>query len=156
MLTRSLTTLCQTFCELSLYSKVIFKSVRGADDTFSRNSEWEWVNVTSLRCVVLYEWSWCTYISVMFPISGVVESKGILASVSAALHSKMNCLQEQIDPHLSVLHTLLRTERGSSRVRSPQRTRTRTVRVPPVSGDDSIPRCCLLGLVVSTAVYFAA
>ena len=36
-------TLLQIFCELFLHSKVIFKSMRVADDTFWRNSECEWV-----------------------------------------------------------------------------------------------------------------
>ena len=37
------TTLLQIFCDLLLYSQVIFKSIRVADDTFKRNSECEWV-----------------------------------------------------------------------------------------------------------------
>ena len=36
------TTSLQIFCELSLYSQVIFKSIRVADDTFERNS-WVWM-----------------------------------------------------------------------------------------------------------------
>ena len=44
MLTRSqTTTLLQIFCELSLHSQVIFKSMKVADVTFWRNSECEWV-----------------------------------------------------------------------------------------------------------------
>ena len=44
MLTRSQTkTLLQIFFELSLYSEVIFKSMKVADDTFKRSSESEWV-----------------------------------------------------------------------------------------------------------------
>ena len=42
------TTLVQIFCELSLYSKVIFKSMRVADDTFWRESECEWVKEMSI------------------------------------------------------------------------------------------------------------
>ena len=42
------TTLLQIFCELSLYSRVIFKSMRVADDPFQRNSECEWVNALML------------------------------------------------------------------------------------------------------------
>ena len=38
------TTPLQIFWELFLYSKVIFKSMKVADDTFKRNSECEWVN----------------------------------------------------------------------------------------------------------------
>ena len=37
------TTTLQIFCELLLYSQVIFKSMRVADDTFKSNSECEWV-----------------------------------------------------------------------------------------------------------------
>ena len=37
------TTHLQIFCELSLYSQIIFKSMRVADDTFQTNSECEWV-----------------------------------------------------------------------------------------------------------------
>ena len=45
MLTRSQTaTLLQIFCKISLYSQVIFKSMKVADGTFLRNSECEWVN----------------------------------------------------------------------------------------------------------------
>ena len=46
MLIRSrATTLLQIFCELLLYSQVIFKSMRVADDAFLWNSECEWVNL---------------------------------------------------------------------------------------------------------------
>ena len=37
------TTLLQLFCELLLYSKVILKSMKVADDTIYRISECEWV-----------------------------------------------------------------------------------------------------------------
>ena len=37
------TTILQIFCDLLLYSQVIFRSIRVADDTFKRNSECEWV-----------------------------------------------------------------------------------------------------------------
>ena len=40
------TTLLQIFCEVSLYSQVIFKSMRVADETFSRNCECQWVNAS--------------------------------------------------------------------------------------------------------------
>ena len=44
MLTRSqTTTLLQIFSELTLYSQVISKSIKVADDTFQSNSECEWV-----------------------------------------------------------------------------------------------------------------
>ena len=44
MLIRSLaTTLLQIFCELLLYSQVIFNIMRVADDAFLWNSECEWV-----------------------------------------------------------------------------------------------------------------
>ena len=44
MLERSqTTTLLQLFCELLLYSKVISKSMKVADDTFQRISGCEWV-----------------------------------------------------------------------------------------------------------------
>ena len=42
------TTLLQQFCELLLYSKVILKSMKVADDTFSRISECEWVKESCL------------------------------------------------------------------------------------------------------------
>ena len=38
------TTLLQIFCELLLYSQVIFKSMGVADDTSKSNTECEWVN----------------------------------------------------------------------------------------------------------------
>ena len=38
------TTDLQIFCELLLYSQVIFKSMKVADDTSKSNSECEWVN----------------------------------------------------------------------------------------------------------------
>ena len=41
-------TLLQIFCELSLYTQVIFKSMRIADDTFQSTSECEWVNIVVL------------------------------------------------------------------------------------------------------------
>ena len=44
------TTLLQLFCELLLYSKVILKSMRVADDTIYRISECEWVKKYSLTC----------------------------------------------------------------------------------------------------------
>ena len=48
MLIRSQTkTLIQIFCELLLYSQVIFESMKVADDTFWRNSECQWVKVHS-------------------------------------------------------------------------------------------------------------
>ena len=48
MFTRSQTTTpLQIFCQLLLYSQVIFKSIRVADDTFQRKSECEWVNQSS-------------------------------------------------------------------------------------------------------------
>ena len=48
MLIRSqITTLLQIFCELLLYSQVIFKSMKVADDTSKSNSECEWVKVIS-------------------------------------------------------------------------------------------------------------
>ena len=37
------TTLLQIFCENLLYSQVIFKRMKIADDTFLGNSECEWV-----------------------------------------------------------------------------------------------------------------
>ena len=40
------TNLLQIFYELSLYSQVIKKNMRVADDTFRRNSECKWVNYT--------------------------------------------------------------------------------------------------------------
>ena len=39
------TTLLQIFCENLLYSKVIFKSMKVADNIFYKNSECEWVNL---------------------------------------------------------------------------------------------------------------
>ena len=42
------TTLLQIFCELLLYSQVIFKSMKVADDTSKSNSECEWVNASCL------------------------------------------------------------------------------------------------------------
>ena len=46
MLTRSqTTTLLQILSELTLYSQVMFKSMKVADDTFLRNSKCEWVKV---------------------------------------------------------------------------------------------------------------
>ena len=48
MLDRSqTTTLLQEFCELLLSFKVILKSMKVADDTFSRISECEWVKATN-------------------------------------------------------------------------------------------------------------
>ena len=41
-----ITTLLQIFCELLLYSQVIFKSMKEADDTSKSNSECEWVKDT--------------------------------------------------------------------------------------------------------------
>ena len=38
-------TLLQIFSELSLYTQIIFKSMRVADDTFQSTSECEWVLV---------------------------------------------------------------------------------------------------------------
>ena len=38
-----ITTLLQIFCEFLLYSQVIFKSKKVADDTSKSNSECEWV-----------------------------------------------------------------------------------------------------------------
>ena len=38
-----ISTLLQIFCELKLYTQVIFKSMRVADDTFQSTSESEWV-----------------------------------------------------------------------------------------------------------------
>ena len=53
MLIRSqTTTLLQIFCELLLYSPVIFKSMRVADITFWRNSKCEWVKEES-NCTVI-------------------------------------------------------------------------------------------------------
>ena len=37
-------TFLQIFSEIMLYSKVMFKSMKLADDTFQSNSEYEWVN----------------------------------------------------------------------------------------------------------------
>ena len=49
MLIRSqITTLLQIFCELLLYSQVIFKSMKVADDTSKSNSECEWVELFDL------------------------------------------------------------------------------------------------------------
>ena len=39
------TTLLQIFCMNLLYFKVIFQSMKIADDTFLRNSECEWVKL---------------------------------------------------------------------------------------------------------------
>ena len=39
LITSQTTTLLQMFCELTLYSQVIFKSLRVADDTLKRNSD---------------------------------------------------------------------------------------------------------------------
>ena len=56
MLIRSqATTLLQMFCELLLYSQVILKGMRVADDTFWRNSKCEWVN--QLHAITLQELS---------------------------------------------------------------------------------------------------
>ena len=41
------TTLLQIFYELLLYSLVIFRSIRIADDTIQRNSEFEWVKINN-------------------------------------------------------------------------------------------------------------
>ena len=49
------TTLLQIFCELLLYSQVIFKSMRVADNTFKRNSECEWVNTNS-STIAIQQW----------------------------------------------------------------------------------------------------
>ena len=46
LITCQTTTHLQIFCELVLYSEVIFKSMRVADDTFYRNSEGEWDKVS--------------------------------------------------------------------------------------------------------------
>ena len=43
MLIRSRTTILQLLCEFLLHSQVIFKSRKVADDTFSRNSQCQWV-----------------------------------------------------------------------------------------------------------------
>ena len=47
------TTLLQIFCGLLLYSQVVFKSMKVADDTSKSNSECEWVKETlrELRCL---------------------------------------------------------------------------------------------------------
>ena len=37
------TTPLQIFCELLLYSKVLFKNIKVADDAYERSSECEWV-----------------------------------------------------------------------------------------------------------------
>ena len=39
------TTLLQIFCKHSLNSQVIFKSIKVAEDTLYRNSEYEWVKL---------------------------------------------------------------------------------------------------------------
>ena len=46
IITSQTRTLLQIFCEFLLYLKDIFKSMRVADDTFYRNSKFEWVNMT--------------------------------------------------------------------------------------------------------------
>ena len=43
LITSQTTTPLQIFCELLLYSLVIFKSMKEADDTSKSNSECEWV-----------------------------------------------------------------------------------------------------------------
>ena len=60
------TTLLQIFCELKLYSQVIFKSMRVADDTFKRNSECEWVKFTSF-CFKLSHLGHCWYYATTEP-----------------------------------------------------------------------------------------
>ena len=57
------TTLLQIFCDLLLYSQVIFKGMRVADDTLERNSKCEWVN--SFSCGVFERSS---TISIIFEI----------------------------------------------------------------------------------------
>ena len=53
MLIRSqITTLLQIFCELLLYSQVIYKSMKVADDISKSKSECEWVK-EGLVCVCL-------------------------------------------------------------------------------------------------------
>ena len=49
-----ITTLLQIFCELLLYSQVIFKSMKVAYDTSKSYSECEWVKVDS--------WIKCSYL----------------------------------------------------------------------------------------------
>ena len=60
MLIRSqTTTLLLIFCELLLYSQVIFKSMKVADDTSKSNSECEWVKMARLdlynQSVLVYQ-----------------------------------------------------------------------------------------------------
>ena len=58
-------TLLQIFCELLLYTQVVSKSMRLADDTFQSTSECEWVNVAYGVNMELFSkekifslWSW--------------------------------------------------------------------------------------------------
>ena len=55
MLIRSqTTTLLQFFCELFLYSQVIFKSMKVADDTSKMDSECEWVKEGQGVCMCTF------------------------------------------------------------------------------------------------------
>ena len=44
-----ITTLLQIFCELLLYSQIIFRSMKVADDTSKSNSECEWVKASESK-----------------------------------------------------------------------------------------------------------
>ena len=48
LIRRQTTYLLQIFCEILLYSQVIFKSMRVPDNTFWRMSKCEWVNANMI------------------------------------------------------------------------------------------------------------
>ena len=58
MLIRSqITTLLHIFCELPLYSQVIFKSIKVADDTSKSNSDCEWVKICNNLELSVQAWA---------------------------------------------------------------------------------------------------
>ena len=61
------TTLLQIFYELMLYSLVIFRSMRVADDTFQRNSECEWVKGIQTEYPLLYKPWFISILRLLYP-----------------------------------------------------------------------------------------
>ena len=67
LIRRQTTNLLQIFCELSLYTQVIFKSMRVADDTFQITSECEWVKRLKQLSMVITVWKYNPAFSLSSP-----------------------------------------------------------------------------------------